>query len=361
MDPRTFPGRVFVDAQPSQPAAHPWDGFLTGPENGLAWASVSALARGEGEGISPLVVYGPSGVGKSRLLGGLVAEWMRREPGSCLAHLEAETFVAVCAEATEHAGGWADLRAQFRQLDLFVLEDVHALERAPLALAELTHTLDALSEVGAAIAVSARVGPAQWVGWPKRLVNRLLGGLVVRLDPPTLASRRRYVFDRARARQVSLTAEAAETLAEAADGYRTLDGWLARLALAGRIDRRAFDRDLIGPMLAEEGAVGPLTIDQIARAVAAQFGVRLSELRAHSRRKVVVGPRHLAMHLARNTTGLSFGAIGAYFGRRDPATVRHACRMAAERMAADPALLATIDTLRLAWRGSQDDADRAAG
>ena len=41
----------------------PWDGFVPGPENALAYASVLALARGE-EGLSPLVVHGPSGVGK---------------------------------------------------------------------------------------------------------------------------------------------------------------------------------------------------------------------------------------------------------------------------------------------------------
>jgi chromosomal replication initiator protein len=361
MEPASFPGNWFSESQPSRPVPHPWDGFLKGPENSLAWESAAALARGENEGISPLVVHGPSGVGKSRLLAGLVTERMQRDPGSCLAHLEAEAFVALCAEATERAGGWAELREQFRKLDLFVLEDVQALERAPLALAELTHTLDALSEVGAAVALSAREGPGQWPGWPRRLVNRLLGGLVVRMDPPSLASRRRYVLDRARARQVSLTAEAAEALAEAADGYRALDGWLARLVLAARLEHRALDRDLVEPFLAEEGAGQPLTVDQIARAVAAQFGVRLKELRAHSRRKAVVEPRHLAMYLARMATGLSFGAIGAYFGNRDPATVRHACRMAASRLASDPALAATIDTLRLAWRSSQAEIDRAAG
>ena len=60
---------------------HPWDGYLTGPENELAMAAAQAMARGERDGISPLLVYGPSGVGKSRLLAGLVAEWLRRQPG----------------------------------------------------------------------------------------------------------------------------------------------------------------------------------------------------------------------------------------------------------------------------------------
>jgi chromosomal replication initiator protein len=217
-------------------------------------------------------------------------------------------------------------------------------------LEELTHTLDALDDAGAGVAVSARVGPGQWSGWPRRLVNRLLGGLAVRVDPPGLASRRRYLLDRARARGIGLSSEAVDSLAEAADGYRTLDGWLANLALTARIDRRPLDGRLVAPFLEEDGALPPLTIDEIARAVAARFGVPLRDLRASTRRKTIVEPRHLAMHLARTLTGQSFQAIGTYFGGRDTKTVRHACRMASARLAADPALAAAVDSLRLRRR-----------
>jgi len=82
---------------------HPWDGYLTGSENELAMAAAQALARGERAGISPLVVYGPSGVGKSRLLAGLVAERLRHQPSSSVAHLDAQAFVAACFEAAGDA------------------------------------------------------------------------------------------------------------------------------------------------------------------------------------------------------------------------------------------------------------------
>ena len=65
------------------PVPHPWDAFLTGPENELAFAGAQALARGEREGISPLVVHGLSGVGKSRLLAGLVLRMLAQATG-CL-------------------------------------------------------------------------------------------------------------------------------------------------------------------------------------------------------------------------------------------------------------------------------------
>ena len=93
-----------------------------------------------------------------------------------------------------------------------------------------------------------------------------------------------------------------------------------------------------------------MTIDTVARAVAARFGVRLGVLRGPSRRASVVEARHLAMHLARTLTGSSFAAIGAYFGGRDPATVRHAYKAAADCMSADPALAAAVATICRPWQ-----------
>ncbi len=336
------------------PPAHPWDGYLIGPENALAQAGALAMARGETAGVSPLVVHGAAGVGKSRLLAGLVAERLARRPESALAHLEAEGFAAACAEASRRPGGWEELRERFRRLDLFVLDDLHGLERAPWAMHELTHTLDALDRAGAAVAVSARFGPGRWSGWPSRLVSRLSAGLSVGIDPPSLESRRRYLLDRARARGLALPAESVEPLAGAADGYRTLDGWLAKLALTARVERRGADADLVAPLLAGDPVADGPTVEAIARAVAGAFGIPPRDLRAPTRRAVVAEARHLAMHLARAHTPLSFRAIGAYFGGRDPATVRHACQAAADRLEADPALAAACSALARGWGRSRD-------
>jgi chromosomal replication initiator protein len=356
---------ILVDSPPPalrSPVPTPWDGFVGGPENALAQASVLALARGGAAalGLSPLILHGPSGVGKSRLLAALVAECVLRRPGSAVAHLEAEAFAAACAEAASRRGGWSELRERFRRLDLFVLEDLHALERAPLARDELVHTLDALDEAGSAVAVSARSGPGEWSGssWPRRLINRLTGGLAVRIDPPGLASRRWFVLARAQTQGLALAADAVEALATAGDGYRTLEGWLTRLGLAGRLERyrRPLGRNVVEELLEEEereASFGGVTIKQIARAVAKQFRVRLGDLRGATRRQTVVAPRHVAIYLARGLTGQSYQSIGAYFGRRDPATVRYACRAAVARLAADPALAATVGALRRRWQASE--------
>ena len=286
------------------------------------------------EGLSPLVVHGPSGVGKSRLLAGLVAECLQRRPGSAVAHLEAEAFAAACAEAAGQRGGWAELRERFRRLDLFVLEDLHALERAPLALAELAHTLDALDDAGAGVAVSARVGagpvvglaaaagqpPGRGPGGPGRSARAWprAGGTCSTAPGP---------------RGLALSAEAVEALAEAGDGYRTLDGWLARLALAGPASAAGRSTGaLVAPLLAEEDAVATAGHDRRGRP-RRRRAVRRPARRPprHTRRPAIVEPGTWRCTWPATSTGQSFQAIGTYFGGRDPATVRHACRAAAAR------------------------------
>jgi chromosomal replication initiator protein len=324
---------------------NPWDGYLLGPENALAHASALALACGE-PGLSPLVIHGPSGVGKSRLLAALRAEWLARRPHAAAAHLTAENFAADCALADAHEGGWNKLRERFRTVDMLVLEDVYRLEHATMTLNELEHTLDALEATGAAVAVSAAIAPALWVNWPDRLVSRFTAGLAVRIDSPGPETRRRYVLEHARRQGLTLSGDALESVVQAADGYRALHGLLVRLRLIARLDRKPIDGRTVSSILdVAEQNVESLSVELIAKAVAAQFHIRLRDLRSPSRRANLVLPRHLAMYLARQHSGRSFSAIGKYFGGRDPASIRHACRMAAIRIEAEPALAALTAAL----------------
>ena len=65
------------------------------------------------------------------------------------------------------------------------------------------------------------------------------------------------------------------------------------------------------------------------------------------------------MYLARSHSGTSFAAIGTYFGGRDPATVRHACKAAVLRLDANPALAAAIATLDRGWQKTDRNDSRA--
>ena len=81
-----------------------------------------------------------------------------------------------------------------------------------------------------------------------RLVDRLRAGLSVRIDGPGPESRRRFINLRARERGLILAAEDVERLVDASadGGYRVIEGALARIHLAARVDRRPPGYDAIG-------------------------------------------------------------------------------------------------------------------
>jgi chromosomal replication initiator protein len=329
----------------------PWDGFLVGPENTLAHAAARELVRGT-PGISPLVLIGPAGSGKSRLLGCLAADRVARRPDSAIARIPGEAFVSECHEAADAGtpGAWSELRRRYRSLDLLALDDVQPLSRSPLALAELAPTIDELDASGSPVAISVRDDPGRWEGWPRRLADRLRGGLTVRLEPPGPATRRRFLLDRARDRGLTVTADALYLLAGAADGYRTIEGWVARLALSSRVERRPIDGSLANSLLTGDVTGDPTaSISEITRIVASRFGVRVRDLRCSSRRASLVGPRHLAILLCRELTGSSYAILGSAFGGRDPKSIRHACQAASLRIERDPALAAVADSIRRRW------------
>ena len=153
-----------------------------------------------------------------------------------------------------------------------------------MAQDELAHTLDALDEGGGTVAVSwsgagAVVGLALAIGQP---VDR-------RVERPRRASGARVpaaVRDGAGAGEgFDASAQAVESLAESAEDYRSLEGLIARLEMAGKVDRRALDGGLTAEILAhDDGHLIPSkaeAMERIARAVALRFGVNLRDLARH--------------------------------------------------------------------------------
>ena len=182
------------------------------------------------------------GGGSFPFLLGLVGVARAGGRGRVWLQIEAEAFAAACAEAAEPpTGGWPTC-GRFRGLDLFVLDDIQALEPRPgWPSMNLMHIRSMPSRAGPA-APSARSGhrTGSGAGWPRRLVNRLTGGLAVRVDPPGLTSRRRYLLT-APAPGLKLTAGLSMRLLKRRWSIRTIDGWLARLSLSARVNREPID------------------------------------------------------------------------------------------------------------------------
>jgi chromosomal replication initiator protein len=69
-----------------------------------------------------------------------------------------------------------------------------------------------------------------------------------------------------------------------------------------------------------------VSIDYIQKMVADYFEMDLDTLQSKTRKRHIVQARQLAMYFAKKYTKASLASIGSQIGKRDHATVLHACR-----------------------------------
>jgi chromosomal replication initiator protein len=79
----------------------------------------------------------------------------------------------------------------------------------------------------------------------------------------------------------------------------------------------------------------PITIESIINTVCEYFDVDVDAIQTKSRKHEVVQVRQISMYLAKKHLDFSTSKIGAYIGKRDHATVLHACNMVKDQLQVD--------------------------
>jgi chromosomal replication initiator protein len=97
------------------------------------------------------------------------------------------------------------------------------------------------------------------------------------------------------------------------------------------------------------------TVQDVKRAVSEELGIAVEELATRKRAPHLAWPRQLAMYLARELTGASLAEIGRRFGDRNHATVLHAHRQGAQRLAVDSDAAKVVERLRASLGSTIDD------
>ena len=101
------------------------DSFVVGPNNRLALASAEIAFRSPGQ-FTPLVICGPTSVGKTHLLQGIAVAARRLRPAIRALYLSAEQFTSSFLEALR-GSGMPSFRRKYRGVELFSLDDLQFL------------------------------------------------------------------------------------------------------------------------------------------------------------------------------------------------------------------------------------------
>lgn len=342
--------RAKDDEEPiSQPfnSRYVFDSFVVGPNNRLAHACAMSVAEEPGKMYNPLFIYGGAGLGKTHLLQAIGQYAANSGSGTRVAYVSGETFTYHYVTALrEHRT--AEFRRKYRNIDLWLVDDIQFLTGKERTEEEFFHTYNAIYDMGKQIVLTSDRAPKD-LELDRRLLSRFECGMIADIAPPDLETRMAIIENKAESEHMMLPNEVVLYIAQLiTSNIRQLEGALIKLHAYASLMRTS-----VTPTLAQEvlgnyfGENAPVVIDpaKVQKEVSSRFNVDISDLKGPCRSRDIVVPRQVAMYLARELTDSSLPAIGRAFGGRDHSTVLHACKIVTSKLAKDKAFAALVQEL----------------
>jgi len=306
-----------------------FDSFVVGKSNELAYAAAKRIAESTEVTFNPLFLHGGVGLGKTHLMHAIAWETRKNFPEKRIAYISAEKFMFEFIAALRFKDTHA-FKQKFRTVDLLMVDDVQFIANKNSTQEEFFHTFNALVDNRCQVIITADRSPTDLEGIEERIISRLGWGLVADIHPTDYELRLGILQSKAEhVPNVTVPAEVLEFLAKRIiSNVRELEGALNRVmayaTLVGRPITMDMTRDVLQDLIRANDR--KLTIDEIQRAVADYFNLRLSEMLSQRRARNIARPRQVAMYLAKQLTSRSLPEIGRQFGGRDHTTVMHAVR-----------------------------------
>lgn len=326
---------------------HTFDNFVVGPSNSFAHASAMAVAKEPGRAYNPLFIHGGTGLGKTHLMQAIGLTVLEKGKGT-ICYTSSESFTNEFIQALQQHK-LTEFRNKYRNMDVLLIDDIHFLAGKESTQEEFFHTFNALFQNQKQIVMTSDRPISEIANLQKRLVSRFEWGLVTEMDMPDLETRVAILRQKCEQRKLELPDSVLFFIAEhVRSNIRKLEGSLLRVASYASLTRKTLTPDLLEHLLRdtiEQENQSAITIEDIQRAVAEYFDIRLGDMTGKQRPKNIAVPRQVAMFLSRELTDHSLPSIGNAFGRNH-ATVLHAHRTITDKMKSDSSLRQSIQSIR---------------
>lgn len=324
---QSLPFRLPADL-PGQPVVHSWrhsfDDFIVGPSNELAFAAAQTICK-DSRMSDMLFLSSAPGLGKTHLTQAvgrqLCAISNRLSPR--VEYLTAEEFCSRLFLSIK-AGETDRFKARYRDVDLFLLEDVHFFQGKEKMQEELLATVKTLHEKGSKVVFSSSFTPRDLRGMSDQLLSRFSSGFLAYIDRPNRETRKRILNEKARFYQVRLPEDITDFLADSLDNdVRQLESCLQNLILKARLLGSAITMQMAREIAGNYASSGKrLDLEGIVQYVCEGFGITSDQIRSKSRKRELVTARNTVFYLARKHTELSLEEIGSRFCRSHSTVIK---------------------------------------
>ena len=358
---RVVPGKpvqedIFSASTPAKPQEararlnpkYIFENFVVGQNNNLAHAAAVAVAESPGNAYNPLFIYGGVGLGKTHLMHAVGHSVAQRFPDKKIEYVSTETFTNELINAIRE-DRMTEFRDRYRSVDLLLVDDIQFIAGKERTQEEFFHTFNALYEARKQIILSSDRPPKDILTLEARLRSRFEWGLITDIQPPDLETRVAILKMNSEYRNMRIPEEVLEYIAkQITSNIRELEGALMRViayaSLNGvQLSKAVAIKALSDVFAASETSQSP---EEILKAVAEHYNLKLEEVRGAGRRKEVVIPRQIAMYLIREMTHASLPEIGQFFDGRDHTTVLYAIQKIQESLDTDPSIQQAIKGIK---------------
>ncbi len=314
-------------ANPSLNSNYNFERFVVGASNQFAHAAAIAVAEQPAKNYNPLFIYGGVGLGKTHLLNAIGLHTLSLYSNKHVLYLSAEEFMNELINSIRF-DKMQNFREKFRNIDSLLIDDIQFIAGKERTQEEFFHTFNTLHDSAKQIVVTSDKFPKDIPKLEGRLRSRFEWGLIADIQTPEIETKIAIIEKKAQENNLSIDDSVAYYIASKVESnIRELEGFLIRIGAYASLTGSKIDMDLVKEVLEKlikHDGIREITIDEIIKAVAHKFNVKISDIKSRKRNKVFAIPRQIVMYLSRNLTNLSYPDIGSGVGGKDHSTVIYA-------------------------------------
>ena len=328
-NPFVIPGIKNLQIESQLNTSYNFDNFLEGDSNRLARSAALAVSsKPGGTSFNPLLIFGGVGLGKTHLAHAIGVDIKEKYPEKTVLYISSEKFTQQFIESVKK-NTRNDFIHFYQLLDVLIIDDVQFLSGKSGTQDVFFHVFNHLHQNGKQVILTSDKAPVDMHDIEQRLLSRFKWGLSAELQLPDLETRISILKNKLYRDGVTIKDNIVEYVAKnIKSNVRELEG-----AIISVIAQSSFNKAEITIELAQEivnkfvkNTKREVSIDYIQKVVSDYFQMDVATLQSKTRRRHIVQARQLAMYFAKKYTKASLASIGTQIGKRDHATVLHACK-----------------------------------
>ena len=293
-----------------------FNNLLVGSSNNLAITAAKNVVQSPGSRFNPLFIHGKPGVGKTHLLKTM------EESSRSSYYIDSESFLESYVSGIKNQS--IDLfKNKIRSVDILLIDDIQFFMGKKGVSEELFHTINYFLNNNKAVVLVSDQKPQDLLGFPERLISRILNGLVTDIEQPSSEMFKDFLIKINEENNKTLLTESnIEDLSKIdISSFRDINGIVNSLVINKQtgINNTDYILGLVRSSLNQNTIV--LTPEYIFDYVSNVHQIDKKLISSKNRSLEVGAARHLLVALMRKHTDLSLSQIGLYLGNRSHSTV----------------------------------------